>query len=538
MNYKVFKRIIRVFLALIFAMSFTAMYASEEAFQCKISYNSEKAAVVLEGVSASSVTVYVYNNKINPDVFSETNMPEALWQFDIMREESFTFEVPLSPDMPSGVYVAKVSNAQGAATYTFTHLNEASVSEALSDINKAISESDEKIADTFLLYADDLLVSEADALKYKDILGKILYGRNKKIADAPRLMATISECFAIYDVVNCLDADRESMLLNNLDNLSVSDEKYTQLSGDAKNFVLSRLASDNGYIKESFESYFEKLMALAAVKYAQKWQDIKVAVTETYEDIIGINEKISDAVFRKMANMTYAEFEDIMENYLKAKEKKTVSTPSGGSSGGSSAGSGGSPVIGGSSSSVQKTEQNNENKILVSFSDMADDHWAMNAVCNLVEKGVLSGYPDGSFKPESNITRSEFVKMIATAFNITGVSELPFEDVESSAWYADYLKAAYKNGIISGVSSSHFMPDSYITREDACLIIYRIIKDKLSDKNENKFDDENKISDYALVAVNTLYANKIISGVSEGIFSPKSFIDRQSAAVLINNCLK
>ncbi|MBR5504950.1 MAG: S-layer homology domain-containing protein, partial [Clostridia bacterium] len=98
--------------------------------------------------------------------------------------------------------------------------------------------------------------------------------------------------------------------------------------------------------------------------------------------------------------------------------------------------------------------------------------------------------------------------------------------------------AAYSNGIISGMSADSFMPDSFITRQDACLIIYRIIKDSLISGGELPFVDNPDIAVYARDAVAALCNGEIVSGVGDGRFAPTANIDRQSAAVLINNCLK
>ena len=156
----------------------------------------------------------------------------------------------------------------------------------------------------------------------------------------------------------------------------------------------------------------------------------------------------------------------------------------------------------------------------------------------LVAKGVLSGYPDNTFRPLNHITRAEFVKMIVTAFDIDGNAQISFSDVTPDAWYAPFVAKAYSKGIISGVSQTEFAPESNITRQDAALIIYRIVKNRIADGEAADFSDGHKIADYAKDAVYALARAGILNGMGDGSFSPDSSIDRQSAAVLISKCIE
>ena len=232
-----------------------------------------------------------------------------------------------------------------------------------------------------------------------------------------------------------------------------------------------------------------------------------------------------------MMNYTYTEFDDIAKNFKLASVSEKESKPSygGGSSGG------GVPVIGdttGYTDDIQQAEQK------VEFFDVSEAHWAKASIDALVAKGVLSGYPDSTFRPANSITRAEFVKMITAAFGIEGSASLPFADTPADAWYAKSLSAAYASGIISGVGDNSFMPDSFITRQDATLIIYRIIKDNLTSEGSLGFDDSDLIASYAREAVAAMSSVGIVNGTGDGKFAPNANIDRQSASVLIYNCIK
>lgn len=107
----------------------------------------------------------------------------------------------------------------------------------------------------------------------------------------------------------------------------------------------------------------------------------------------------------------------------------------------------------------------------VTFSDLADGAWYIPAVTAMSEAGVINGYPDGTFRPDNKITRAEFVTMLMQGRNIEKYTELPFGDVSPELWSADYIYSAYKAGYIDGYEDGTFRPDSSITRAEAVKII-------------------------------------------------------------------
>lgn len=77
-------------------------------------------------------------------------------------------------------------------------------------------------------------------------------------------------------------------------------------------------------------------------------------------------------------------------------------------------------------------------------------HWAEKQITSWVQKGLASGYPDGTFKPDSNITRAEFITLTNQAYNFTATTDINYVDVASSAWYAPEIARARAAGYISG----------------------------------------------------------------------------------------
>ena len=107
------------------------------------------------------------------------------------------------------------------------------------------------------------------------------------------------------------------------------------------------------------------------------------------------------------------------------------------------------------------------------FSDIENKSHS-ELISELVNYGIINGYDDGTFKPQENITRAEFAKMIicATGYNYTEYEIYEdFVDVSNSHWAKDYIYVSKKLGIVNGTSSTTFEPESNITYEQAIKMI-------------------------------------------------------------------
>ena len=78
------------------------------------------------------------------------------------------------------------------------------------------------------------------------------------------------------------------------------------------------------------------------------------------------------------------------------------------------------------------------------FSDVPQTHWAFEYIIELVNDNVLSGYPDGKFRPNNNVTRAEFAKIMisASGMQVTPSNTTSFEDVSTTDWYCPYIESA------------------------------------------------------------------------------------------------
>ncbi len=107
--------------------------------------------------------------------------------------------------------------------------------------------------------------------------------------------------------------------------------------------------------------------------------------------------------------------------------------------------------------------------LTASFQDVSEDAWYSKAVCTLASLGIIKGYSDGTFQPENSITRAEFVT-IAMHFAKSTTGNVKFTDLSSDHWAYGNIQSAYANGWINGYDDGSFHPDSTITRAEVATI--------------------------------------------------------------------
>ena len=129
-------------------------------------------------------------------------------------------------------------------------------------------------------------------------------------------------------------------------------------------------------------------------------------------------------------------------------------------------------------------------KITKSFSDVPTDAWYAKAVNTLSSLGMLGGYPDGTFRPDAPITRAEFAA-IALAFAYDPASaSCSYTDVSTSAWYYTYVAQATTYGWIGGYPDGSFRPNNSITRAEVAVIVNNMLGRDADESYINRNADE------------------------------------------------
>ena len=191
--------------------------------------------------------------------------------------------------------------------------------------------------------------------------------------------------------------------------------------------------------------------------------------------------------------------------------------------------------LGDTSPNEEKPKEEEPTVPKITFSDVPATFWGYTAIGALAERFIISGYLDNTFRPNENITRAEFAKIIIGATNSIDIdAKCEFSDVKKDDWYYIYVASAMKKGYITGYPDGTFRPNEKITRQDICTVVYRSVKDRLKPSTEkNVFIDEKLIAPYSYEAVYTLYSNGIINGMGNNTFAPKSHATRAQTAKII-----
>lgn len=174
-----------------------------------------------------------------------------------------------------------------------------------------------------------------------------------------------------------------------------------------------------------------------------------------------------------------------------------------------------------------------------------DSHWAKPALEEMASKWIIDGQDGMPYQPDLKITRAEFAVMVAKGLGLTGSQETAqrFRDVPYGTTSSAYIGAATKAGIITGFKDGTFKPNNLITREQMAIMMIRVMDyDKQSPKLRNspaatlsKFKDSNKIQSKEIVA--QAVQEGIIQGVNATTFQPAGNATRGQAAVMLKRVL-
>lgn len=157
-------------------------------------------------------------------------------------------------------------------------------------------------------------------------------------------------------------------------------------------------------------------------------------------------------------------------------------------------------------------------------------HWGESYIVDFLNKGYISGYAEGIFKPDNKITRAEFTKIVNRVFGFTNKTSINFSDVKSSEWFYNEVAIGVANGYIEGNPDNTFKPNAYITREEAAKMVGSILNLKL--EGDTSFSDDTSISDWSKEYVKGLTNAGIINGF-ENKFNPQNNLTRAEAVKIL-----
>ncbi len=171
------------------------------------------------------------------------------------------------------------------------------------------------------------------------------------------------------------------------------------------------------------------------------------------------------------------------------------------------------------------------------FSDV-QGHWAEDEINEWDSLEMTNGYPDGTFKPNKQVTRAEFVALVNRAFCIDETDSDPgFTDVRPGQWYYDDVAAAKTAGYIEGYPDNKFKPNNGISRQEVAAILTRLLDLEETTDGLDSLTDDNKIADWARGYVGTNVDSGVFIGMPDGTFQPARGITRAETLVVLDRAL-
>ncbi len=167
-----------------------------------------------------------------------------------------------------------------------------------------------------------------------------------------------------------------------------------------------------------------------------------------------------------------------------------------------------------------------------SLSDVSG-HWAEPYINSAINKDIATGYSDGTFQPDKPVTRAEFASMMNKALGNTGTVSMTFTDVSSSAWYYSDVSRAVAAAYVSGYDNNSFKPNDPITREEAAVMISRIVPCGGIAGNLSSFGDYGSISDWALPGMQKSNGKGYVGAYDDGNLHPKDKLTRAQTVKII-----
>ena len=172
------------------------------------------------------------------------------------------------------------------------------------------------------------------------------------------------------------------------------------------------------------------------------------------------------------------------------------------------------------------------------FSDLDAGAWYHEAVDFALWAGLMNGYSDGTFRPGGTVSRAMLAQIL---YNQAGKPAVTggktFSDVAPGAWYAPAVAWAAQRGIVSGYADGTFRPNSGVTREQLAAMLWRSAGSPASSRVLN-FTDADRAGDYALPALRWAVERGVMNGKSGGVLDPQGQATRAQTAQMLKNLIK
>jgi hypothetical protein len=186
----------------------------------------------------------------------------------------------------------------------------------------------------------------------------------------------------------------------------------------------------------------------------------------------------------------------------------------------------------------------------ITFSDLSASHWAYEAIMDMVNRGIMSGYPNGTFRPNNPVARAEMAVILGKVFNLQPieVKKSSFSDVSKSHWAFSYIEAINRTKLMSeSIVNNQFEPDKNLTRISFVPIQVRSLgmkyfADNISEQEKSEtlqqFADQSQAPYWSRGYLTIAVKANSISGYLDKTFKPRKAITRAEIASLLYEMLR
>lgn len=164
-------------------------------------------------------------------------------------------------------------------------------------------------------------------------------------------------------------------------------------------------------------------------------------------------------------------------------------------------------------------------------------HWAEKFISRAYNLDIVGGYPNGKFQPDKAVTRAEFVSMINNALDLDTAASSSFKDVFPGYWYYNDVSDAVTATYASGYSDNTFRPNSNITRQEAAVMLSRILPSYKEKASLKSFRDYRQIADWATAAMEKMTARQYMGAYDDGRIHPADPLTRAQTAKILCDIL-
>lgn len=175
---------------------------------------------------------------------------------------------------------------------------------------------------------------------------------------------------------------------------------------------------------------------------------------------------------------------------------------------------------------------------LKAFTDVSPDNWAAAAVQRWSRSGVISGYGDGSFRPDQQVTRAEFAAIMNRIFGYRDLAAVLPADVAGAAWYKEDIAKAVSAGYLSAGADQRIQPAAPLKRGEAAVALQNILRLETGNSAKGIYSDLADADSEVISAADALTAAGYMKGYPGGLFKPDGRITRAELAKLADSLVQ